>query len=648
MTSAIDEVVLPRSKPLSGRLIAAAAFIVPPIALLIVAMGLALRGGGVAAEQWQPASVGVVASLLVLAAVGAIPSVPRAAWPALGSFAALIAWSAASLLWSASREATAENVLRLITFAAATAFGAGYAARPRAALSLAASLALFGGLAAGLIELKLLSGSTSAFFGSRLSWPINYANADAALVWLPVPPLLAFAAAYPLRPLVRGMFGLLAALALAVGLAAGSRGAAIALVVALIASVAIARDRGRFALTLLAVIGPVAFVAARMMAGDPSSSSSAARERGGAALAASAVAAILVCGLAMLDRRNRFPFRERDRRVALALWAMVLVIGVGAFAAKAGRPDTWLEARWNEFSNVHPTLTGDVSHFGTGFSNRYEYWRVAWRTFEAHPVDGIGSGAFSVPWFRSRSIDENVIDAHSWQASALAETGIVGLALTALVFLLPLAAIRNARDGRDAWPIASVALGGTAVYFVVHASLDWLLRIPAVAVPGFVALGALATGGRAAGDLAFTGRVGRAALASAAIVVLVLAIPVYLSTVAVDRAESKAATSTKDALAELDAATELNPFATEPLLVRATILQLDRRPRAALRAATEATERGPQNWTAWLALAGARQSDGDSAGARAALDHAAALNPRAPQLRRLQRSSARTGARDRW
>jgi len=59
---------------------------------------------------------------------------------------------------------------------------------------------------------------------------------------------------------------------------------------------------------------------------------------------------------------------------------------------EAGRPDTWISARWNEFSNVHPTLTADVSHFGTGFSNRHDYWRVAWTTFKSHPVAGVGSG----------------------------------------------------------------------------------------------------------------------------------------------------------------------------------------------------------------------------------------------------------------
>jgi hypothetical protein len=488
------------------------------------------------------------------------------------------------------------------------------------------------------MEVKLLAGSTEAFVGSRLSWPINYANADAALVWMALPALVTFAAAQPLRPLVRGAFGFFAALALAVGLTTQSRGAAIALVGALIASVAIARDRGRFALVLLGIVIPVAAIASRLVGGDAASSADLVRDRGQAALIGAAATALLVCGVAMLDRRGRFPFGGREARVAFAIWALALALAAGAFIAKSGRPDDWASARWNEFTNVHSESSAtNATHFGTGVSNRYDYWRVAWRTFEDRPVDGVGAGAFSVPWFRSRSIDENVTDAHSWQAGALAETGLVGLLLAAAVLLLPLARIHKARSSSGAWPIAVVALGGAGVYFVLHASLDWLFRIPAVAIAGLVVLGALATGGGTPGEVVFFGRRGRAALAAAALIVVALATPAYLSTAAVARAETNAATSTEDALDDLDRAAGLNPFATEPLFVRSTILQLETRPEGAIDAAREATERAPENWAAWLVVAGAHRAAGDRAASMAALDRAGRLNPRAPQLARFKR-----------
>jgi hypothetical protein len=612
-----------------GRLIAAAAFSLPPLMLLVVGLGLAFRGGGVASQQWQPVAVGAAASLLVLSAVGAVPRVPRAALPTLAALGGLLAWSALSFLWTDSREQTFEHVIRLSMLAAAMLVGIAYVARPRAALALAVGLASCGAVAAGAIEFELLRGTTSAFADSRLSWPIDYANATAAFVWLPLPALLAFAAAAPLRPLVRGAVGAFAALGLAVGLATQSRGAAIALACGLVASLAIARDRSRYALTLLVIVAPVAAIASRLVGGDPSSSASMVRDRGYAALTAALVAGVLVCGLAMLDRRSRFPFGGRETHAAIAVWAAVFVLGMGAFVSTNGRPDTWISARWNEFTQVQSAATQptNATHFGTGTSNRYDYWRVAWHSFEDHPLQGVGAGAFSVPWFQSRSIDENVSDAHSWQASALAETGLVGLVLLGLVLLLPLAGLRTARTSSGAWPIAAVALGGPGVYFVVHASTDWLFRIPAIAIPGFVVVGALATGG-SEGELILATRTQRVALAAAAVLAVSLATPAYLSTAAVATAESEAATSSGSALGELTRAERLNPFTAEPLVVRSTVLQLEGKPSAALAAARAGTHRAPNDWTTWIVLARARRAAGDLAGSRSALQRAAMLNPR--------------------
>jgi hypothetical protein len=625
MTTAVDRASLARAG--RARALAAAAFALPPLAVVALTFALALRGGGVVAEQWQLAAAALAAALLVLAAVGAVPSVPRAAWPLLASFAALLAWSAASLTWSESREATAQNVVRLLMLMAAAAVGAAYAARPRAALSLAAGLAVAGATSAALIEAKLLAGTTGAFAASRLSWPIDYANADAALVWLPLPPLVAFAAAERLGPPARALCGLFGALALAVGLTAESRGAAIALAGALVAAVVIARDRGRFTLTTAAVILPVGLAATALLDGDPSASASAARARGVTALIAAVAAAALVGGVAVLDRRGRWPFPGRQGRVAAALWAAVLVVGLVAFVVQAGRPDTWLQARWSEFRDVDPASTADASRFGTGTSNRYDYWRVAWRTFEDHPFQGVGSGAFGVPWLRSRSLDESVTDAHSWQASALAETGIVGLALWAAVLVLPLAAIRRTRRGPGARPLAAVALGGAAVYFVLHASIDWLFRIPALALPGFVVLGALASAGAAA-SVSLAGTRERAAVAAAALVAAAAILPAYLSVRKTNEAQAEAATSSAAALADLGTAARLNPFASEPLVLRAGILGSDGRADEAVRAAEEATRRAPNSSSAWLALADARRRAGQAERANSALERAAALNPR--------------------
>ena len=100
-----------------------------------------------------------------------------------------------------------------------------------------------------------------------------------------------------------GAPGFFAALALAVGLHRPESRRRDRARGALVASAAIARDRGRFALTLLAIVAPMAVIARRMVGGDPASSASVVRDRGLAAIVAVVVAAALVCGVAMLDRR---------------------------------------------------------------------------------------------------------------------------------------------------------------------------------------------------------------------------------------------------------------------------------------------------------------------------------------------------------
>jgi Flp pilus assembly protein TadD len=75
----------------------------------------------------------------------------------------------------------------------------------------------------------------------------------------------------------------------------------------------------------------------------------------------------------------------------------------------------------------------------------------------------------------------------------------------------------------------------------------------------------------------------------------------------------------------------LNPWAVEPLIVRSTILLEEGRVGEAVRAARDATARGPNDWTAWLALRDAERAAHHGADARAALRRARLLNPRLAQ-----------------
>lgn len=610
------------------RSLAGASFAVPPLALLGVAVFLAFRGGGIVPEQWAPVAVGTAVGLAVLGAVGSLPRVPRPAWPALGALAAFFVWSALSMLWSASPEATLENVARLSLLVLAAAVGASYAARAGAARALAVALAGAGAALALTVEAKILAGATGAFSTTRLAWPIDYANGEAALLWIAFPALLAGAAAERIRPLGRALVAGVAALALAEGLMTLSRGAAIALTATMVVCVALATERARLALTLAGIALPVALLSTRLTAGRPGEVASDAVARGRAAALAAAAAALIVALTASLEQVWPRTFRQYKGAAAVAVWACVLAVGATAFVGHYGRPDTWISARWHEFRNPDLTQPGDAARFGNATSNRYDYWRVAARTFEAHRLRGEGAGAFAVPWFRHRAINESVTDAHSWEAAALSETGVVGFALLAAALILPLVQLTRAR--RELGSFAVVALGGAGAYFVLHASLDWLFLIAAVALPAFIVLGACAASGRAQ-EISLAPRRQRTAVAVGALAAAVAAVPVYLSTTLTARAERQAATSTQRALDTLSLATRVNPWSVQPLIVRSAILESAGNYSAASKAADDATRRGPNNWTTWMALAEVRRRSGHATAGRAAFRRAVALNPRVPE-----------------
>jgi O-antigen ligase len=121
-------------------------------------------------------------------------------------------------------------------------------------------------------------------------------------------------------------------------------------------------------------------------------------------------------------------------------------------------------------------------------SNRYEYWRVAFRSFADHPLAGLGTAGFQVAWLRQRPIRESARNAHSLYLETAAELGIAGvLALGLFLAGVGLAAREAMR--RD--PAAAVGLLGAVTVFGFHAGIDWDWQMPAVTLPALVAAAGL-------------------------------------------------------------------------------------------------------------------------------------------------------------
>ena len=117
---------------------------------------------------------------------------------------------------------------------------------------------------------------------------------------------------------------------------------------------------------------------------------------------------------------------SRGRRLQLGALIVTAVVFAGAFVATSS-PSTWERVR----------------SFDSGGTGRIDLWTVAWRMSEEHPVTGVGVNNFrsesSEYVLQPGSIDEaglivgrpHVV--HNVYLQLLAETGIVGLALFAVV-----------------------------------------------------------------------------------------------------------------------------------------------------------------------------------------------------------------------
>jgi O-antigen ligase len=131
-------------------------------------------------------------------------------------------------------------------------------------------------------------------------------------------------------------------------------------------------------------------------------------------------------------------------------------------------------------------LSAGASRYTTLQSNRYAYWRVAFKAFEHEPLHGVGAGGWAVWWLRDRPFTESASDAHSLPLQTLAELGLVGLALLAAFLAgVALAAARAVRSSpaRAAGPVAAL------VVYIAHAPLDWDWQMPAVTLVAVVLAG---------------------------------------------------------------------------------------------------------------------------------------------------------------
>jgi tetratricopeptide (TPR) repeat protein len=637
---------------------------------------LAADGGGY--DQVVYSQVGIVVWWLVLlgAAAGFLPRtrLTSAAWAALALFGAFVAWTALSSLWSLSTERSLQDTSLVATYLGILVLGVVTHRERRVAVRhtvqalaavivFVAALALASRLIPGLFPTARQTSSFLPGANGRLSWPLDYWNALAALMALGLPLVLAIATN---AETVAGQAAAAAGLPLLALCAylTFSRGGAIAMAAAVLAFFAFTSERiPKLATALVAAGASAALIASAVSrpAIEKGLHNADAQHQGGSLIVLVVVLCIAVAlaqiAIALFARRVRASRELALPRVpAAALLATALVAVV--VAAVALHAPSRLSHAWRDFKKPGAAVLrqNSLAHFGSASgTGRYQLWIVAIHYAGNHLFHGSGAGTFQLIWLSRASYTSYAKNAHSLYFETLAELGIVGLALLAafLALCLGRAIVYVSRAGQSS-RVYAAGLAAALITFCVSAAYEWIWQVP-VLPAAFLLLsaailaprtkqiwgrGARATVAResrgrerAAGIRARRGRRRSPAIRgglvlTAAACLVAMAVPLA-TTSALDR--SQAAVSAGDSSAALAAARTavgIEPGSASAQLQLALVLELRHQIHRALAAARDATRDEPANWSTWLVLSRLEAEAGHASAALTAYRRARSLNPR--------------------
>jgi O-Antigen ligase len=642
----------------------------------VVLIGLSLADGAYSAELRAAIAITSWVTLIAGVSFGLFPRdrLPLAALISGALLVGLALLSGISVLWASADGAALEEATRVAAYAGVFGLVVCTTRRGEARPWLS-------GLAVGIVAVVLLALLSRVLPGlpggdeeiarflpaaqGRLSYPIGYWNALAAICALGVVLLTWFAVAG--RSLTSRTLSIAAIplLWLAIYLAS-SRGGALAAAVGLVALLVLLENR-RFALLGVTALGSLGaalvIVLARTEPALLEGATNAEARTQGAELLGAIIAVSFAVGAAwlMLDgvlNRVRFVPTTRfwiplppvaARRVGFIAIGVVL-IGAIVLSDPA--------ERFEEFKEV-PAAEGagqtDVtaSHLASGSgSGRWQFWGVAVDAFESQPLHGIGAGAYADFWNQHAPISRVTGDAHSLYLEQLGELGPLGLLLVLGVILVgPISSLARGVTNMLVSPqraaaVAVVAAGATS------AGIDWTWEVPAALAPVVVALallsgpalgpkedtGADASGGRTADPARTRGLLpwGLATI-TVGLAAVLLAITIFLSHRQVSASQAAADDGDlAEAAEEARTAIALTPWAMEPRLQLALVQESAGDLEAAADTAAEASERAPDDWQIWLVRARLNTRRGEIDEAEADLAEARRLNPRAALFSSLQ------------
>ncbi len=581
-----------------------AARVLPTAALAAAGWALAwLATGSSASPDWLPYAFLAGLLLAVVLASGTALRPIRRELVVVAAIVALAGWEALSIAWSAVPGLARDEALLTLFYGVAflvpvlSLRTAGDRFFATAAVAAASGILAVG---AGIV-LRFGSDQSDHFYSGRLSFPISYPNAQAAVFLIGFWPAIVLAAQRG-RGLAARALALAAATAIAAGwLTAQSKGGVIAIAASAVLVFAFSPLRLRLLPPVLLAAGLTAAAYNPLTAPFRTHSPSDVRSAGAAILIVTAVGGAIGLAYALVDRRVQLEARavRAAGLAAVALFVAGVAVGLALFFGRVYHAG-WFGDQWRSFKHA-PASTGS-SHLLVLGSYRYDIWRVALDEFADHPLAGIGSRGFGPAYLEERHSPDTPARAHSVELDALSELGIVGLVLLVTVLVLPLPPIVTRMRARD--PAATAAFAGGA-YWLVHASADWIWTVPDCGLPFWLLLGAGGSGGERR-PLAPRAAVPTAAVA--VVVALAAFMPPWFSGRLTDRGQYRWAK-------------RLDPLSVDPYVRQGTVAALQKAVRKEPRVAELRFDLGE----AYL-RAGERRR------ARAAFLEAQRLDPRDPRI----------------
>lgn len=417
---------------------------------------------------------------------------------ALAAFAAL---QLASALWSHDTALALDEYDRTLLYLLAFALFGSLPRSPERLRWLIRALAI--GMTAvcmaGLISRVLPHVWTTSdlFAPNRLNYPLTYWNAEGLLAAIATLLLVHLAASEDEHPSVRVLGAIFVPATAATLLFTFSRGAIGVAIIGVIAYLVLARPRGAVgaavALIPTTAISLHAAYAAQLLASHTPTSPGAVTQGHHVAL----TVALCMLGAGGLRLAMLWPDRwlagslERVRGPKLPPRAIALGAGlVVAVALLVLGLSGVIGREWRQFA--HGSVAGQTvtrSRLGSiQGSGRVRLWRIALDAFGERPLLGYGAGTYQLYYAQHRPTESAVRDAHDLYVQTLAELGIVGFVLLALVIfgVLALLAIRIRGPDRATYAVLFAA----ALAWAIHSGVDWDWQMPAVTLWLFIAAGA--------------------------------------------------------------------------------------------------------------------------------------------------------------